>query len=280
MSLESSVICCDLDGTLLTSSKGITPYTREVIAEARARGCRFCLASGRSPGVIRAYHKMLGLDTPVIAHSGAVVWLPNDGRVLSERRLPQKPALDYIDFCIEEDLDWKLFTFDAVYYPSREGRHGFYEDYNALARKYGVPEFAYHDGLTRDQAAELVAHDAFRISVVNPTERQRSVLEAHAAAHAEMTFVYSMRTSFDAFPLEVNKWQGALKLCDYFGIDASEVVAFGNDENDIEMIRNAGHGFIVENSDSKLLACQATVIGSNDADGVAHAIRSFVLQEQ
>lgn len=279
MGNEPYIICCDLDGTLLTSSKEITPYTRAAVAEARAKGHRFCIVTGRPPVMAGAYYAMLDLDTPVISHSGSVVWLPGERRVLLEQHVPKKAALDYTDFCTEEGLDWALFTFDAVYYPASDDRHIFYSEYNELARTWQAPELTFRSGLTRRQAEELLDQGVYRISVVRPTEKQMNRLESYFPQHPEMAFVHSTRTSYDALPPGVNKWQGILAICDYFGADPSRVVAFGNDVNDIEMICNAGQGFMVENSEPQLLVCKATLIGSNDADGVAHAIRSFVLKD-
>lgn len=280
MPREPYIICCDLDGTLLTSSKEITSFSRETVKASCAEGNRFCIVSGRPPVMAGAYYKMLDLDTPVISHSGSIVWVPNNRQILTEHHIPKEPTLDYIDFCIEEGLDWALFTFDSVYFPYSDDRNIFYDEYNALARTWQAPELTYQSGLTREQTIELLEQGVYRVSVVRPTEDQMCALEAYFPLHPEITFVHSTRSSYDALPFGVNKWEGILSICDYYDVDPSCVLAFGNDINDIEMVCNAGQGFMVENSEPQLLACNATLIGSNDADGVAHAIRSFVLQEQ
>ena len=89
-------------------------------------------------------------------------------------------------------------------------------------------------------------------------------------------------TSISDYSLEINangvsKARGLKLLCGYLGISLSECIAVGDAQNDMELIRSAGLGLAVANSQKELLDIADGVVPSNDEDGVAAAIEQYLL---
>ena len=147
---ENSIrlIALDLDGTLLTDEKRVSPRNRAALAEAAARGVVVALASGRMTACIEPFARELGLDCPIIAYNGALVrGTEASGRpALLHRPLPARYGRELVDYCrgrylLNFYLDDRLFAEDrgdlrrfAELYSSRTGAvYEFVPDLRELA---------------------------------------------------------------------------------------------------------------------------------------------------
>ena len=77
----------------------------------------------------------------------------------------------------------------------------------------------------------------------------------------------------------VNKWEAIENLINVLGIKKEEVIAIGDNVNDIEMIQNAGLGVIMDNADPNIKNVANMVTKSNDDNGVASIIENYILKE-
>lgn len=272
-----TLICSDLDGTLLDDSSQITPYSAEMIARARAEGAIFCLTSGRPPAMMAAYQAQLGLDSPIIANNGSVVCLPQAQACLYHRPIPPAPALDFLSFCEESGFDWAVFTQTDIYTQNSPARLRRYGEYNALAAIQGVQPVRTHIVTAQAAAQVLAARCALRISVVFRSGQEEALLEEYFSQPRGLTHVHSTPESYDVLAPGVNKWDGILAVSRYYGVPEERICVFGNDINDMEMVARAKTAFAVSNAEPPLFGLSPIVIGSNREEGVAHAIRRYIL---
>ena len=94
-----------------------------------------------------------------------------------------------------------------------------------------------------------------------------------------LELVGSLKYNIEINAAGVNKGKGLLELGEILGISREEIMAFGDGDNDIAMLREVGFGVAMENADEEVKAVADYVTGSNDEDGVAKAIARFVLGE-
>lgn len=272
-----TLICSDLDGTLLDNAGRIPPYSAEVIARARAEGAVFCLTSGRPPAMMLAYYARLGLDSPIIANNGSIVWSPKTKERLRYCPIPMEPALDFLSFCEKTGMDWAIFTQEAVYIQNSPARLRRYGEYNALAATQGVEPIQVRMISPGAQAREALAQGGLRISVVFRDNWEEAALEEYFSQDRGVTNVHSTPESYDVLAPGVDKWGGILAVSRYYGIPEDRICVFGNDINDMEMVARAKTAFVVSNAELPLLEQARTVIGSNREEGVAHAIERYIL---
>ena len=272
-----TLICSDLDGTLLDNSSRISLYSAEMIARARAEGAIFCLTSGRPPAMMAAYQARLGLDSPLIANNGAIVWLPQAGVCLHRRPIPPAPALDFLSFCQRSGLDWAVFTQESIYTPGSPARLRRYGEYNALAKAQGVQPIRVHTATVETAVQILLTQCGLRISVVFRDGREELLLQEYFSQPRGLTHVHSTPESYDVLAPGVNKGDGILAVSRYYGIPEERICVFGNDINDMEMVARARTAFAVSNAERPLLDLAPIVIESNQDEGVAHAIRRYIL---
>ncbi len=272
-----TLICSDLDGTLLDNTGRIPPYSAEIITRARAEGAVFCLTSGRPPAMMLAYYARLGLDSPIIANNGSIVWFPRTQERLRYCPVPMEPALDFLSFCQKNGMDWAIFTQDAVYIQNSPARLRRYGEYNSLAVAQGVEPIRVRIISSDAQARDALAEGGLRISVVLRDNWEEGALEKYFSRERGVTHVHSTPESYDVLAPGVDKWSGILAVSRYYGIPEDRICVFGNDINDMEMVTRAETAFVVSNAELPLLDQARTVIRSNQEEGVAHAIEQYIL---
>ncbi len=264
------LIVSDLDDTLLADDLTISPENMEAIAQARAQGMTFTFATGRMFVSSLPYAKQLQLsdEVPLICYNGAVIRRIN-GEVIYENLLPHQLALDIVRYC--EDRGWttNLYYKDELY-----------------VREIN-PEVQYYTSVARVPAHEVGDLVQFltdgrkepeKILIVSPAEensaRQELLMEMFGK---EAQILQSKRryleiTNVDALKATALQW-----LVQYLGISMEEVLAIGDSNNDVEMLRTAGLGVAVANAVPAAKAAADHITASNNESGVARAIWEFAL---
>ncbi|HET7629695.1 MAG TPA: Cof-type HAD-IIB family hydrolase [Bacillales bacterium] len=258
----------DLDGTLLTGEKTISTKTKNALLTAKKAGHKVVIATGRPFRASEAYYQMLDLDTPIVNFNGAFVHHPldRDWGVIHQP-IPLDIAKTVIETCeafrvkniiVEVIDDVYLKTHDAFFIEA-----------------FGEGDPTFHTG----NLGTLVKDDPTSI-VVYPEEKSATDLrELLSEAHAEVIEQRSWGAPYHLVEIVrggVNKAVGLQRVAAALGIPRERVVAFGDEDNDMEMIAWAGRGVAMENAIEPLKAAADYVTGSNEEDGIAHYINRFL----
>ena len=257
------MIALDLDGTLNNDQRQITPRTRDALLAVQQQGVTVVLASGRqAPGLLpdaevldlAQHHGLLlsyGGGRITDATTGEVLFdssIDNATAVAFLRHLEQWPELFSI---VEEAPD--IYTTDA-------SRHKVYDEShnNNLGVKI-VPNIA-----------DAVTWNPCKILTAAPNE----ILVPHLADISrgfedKMNFVQSAPWFYEGMAPGISKENSLAKVCAQLGIDASDVMAFGDAQNDMGMLRFAGYGVAMGNACPELKAMADEVTLSNNEDGIA-----------
>lgn len=272
------LIAMDIDGTLLDSQSRLSPENIAAITEAAERGIEIVIVTGRRFHSARWTVDALPCDFHVIATNGALV-KSKDGITLQRHLLPAHIARRVLD-ATEEFRPCAGVIFDRI----RERQIVFEKiDWNG---PYVGPYLSRH----RDFVAEVVPltdcldEDPLEVMFIGECDRLARVMKlvenlpyANEYTLAQTVYAHRNLSMLDVLQKGVNKGAALAAWAAHLGIARDEVMALGDNWNDREMLEYAGLAVAMSNCVPELrdLGCQMTL--SNDASGVAHAIRNFVL---
>lgn len=263
------LIALDMDGTLLNSDKKVTDRVKSAIDEARKKGIKVVLISGRGYLGIENYIEELGIEDLVVTLNGAVVIDPKDKSIVFSEFLDGEIALDVIKENEERDLYTLLFTATDIHIEKLNDFSKIYEDNDGikLTPVGRLSEF-FHD------------HSVGKLIMIDDHERLKGIREELVNKYSDKAnLTFSFPYFLEMFSPLIDKGVTLSKVAAYYGIKSSDVIAFGDAENDIEMLKYAGLGIVMGNASDSIKKYGDYVTASNDEDGVAVAIEKFILKK-
>lgn len=274
------LIALDIDGTLLSPQSRLTPRTRAAVHAVMRAGCIVTPATGRNWTESRSILTDLAFAGPCVFVGGAMVVDTRRGQTLYCQRMHRDLARELCG--LFEDAGHAACALQntpeaGVDYLMSDGI-GLSE---ALTRWLAVTAATYR----HLPAGELPRHgheQTVRVGVVAPrtdVERLQARLDAEfgprVVRHAIHVPAYGVDV-LEAFDPQVSKWRGIQEVARRHGIDGSEIVAVGDDVNDVPMLRAAGLGVAMGNARPGVREFAARAIGSNAEDGLAAFLEELV----
>jgi Cof subfamily protein (haloacid dehalogenase superfamily) len=257
------LVGCDLDGTLVRSDGSISARSAAAVARTEEAGVPFVVVTGRPPRWLADVARAIGRHGLAVCANGALVYDLRTEEVVLEQLL-DVATLREVMGAVREELPGAAFAVE----------------YGATFRR----EHAYNPrwdrnnpGVSVVERAALHELPAAKLLVRHPSLDADQLLDtARGAVGERATLTHS---SFDGL-LEISaagvtKATGLAALAEHRGIDASDVVAFGDMPNDLPMLAWAGRSFAVANAHADVLAAADEVIGSNDDDAVAEVLERW-----
>lgn len=288
------LLALDLDGTLLDSHGELSKRNLDAITAARRAGVRVALVTGRRFRDARPLALALGLDVPVISHNGALSKHARTLETVSVRLLPLAAARAVLRVGRRENAD-ALVSDD----PRGAGLlvYDHLSDDNQALAKYIAWARRIH-GDEADEAVRRVAsledyldHAPVHIAFSGDIARMKSLDERLRDELNDRVKVLSTiypKLDFalvDVLHPEVSKGVGVKAVADELKLKRAEVMAIGDNFNDLEMLQYAGTCVLMGNAEDSLREllrdrtdCHTTT--TNDEDGVALAIERLILQQE
>jgi Cof subfamily protein (haloacid dehalogenase superfamily) len=267
------LIALDLDGTTIDGHGAIRPRTREALGEARRRGFEVVLVTGRHHAMARPYHRELDLTTPIVCCNGTYIYDFLADR--TERGVPMtaEAAAAVVELAGGLGVDLLLYTDTVLYYETRTAHIdkliAWIDRIDAATR----PDFR-HAG---DYRAILAAAPPVWKFVATGADAGR-LRRCHDGLRADGRFdvEYSWHDRVDVMPLGASKGARLLEWATDAGYDPSEIVAFGDNFNDLDMLRRVGHGIAMGNAPDEVKAGASETIGDNDSDAIADTVMRLI----
>lgn len=260
------LVVADLDGTLRSRTLGVTPGVRAAVAEAQARGVRVCVATGRMWPSAAPWVKMLGADAPAILYNGGQVLDFAADRVLYERRLPRDLARDVLALIRREPAARiHLYVDDRVYV----------ERLDPLTDAYAADDGVSVDIVPALEA--LLARDPYKMLLIGSPERMAALGDSVRASGLAVHAVQSEPHYLEILPLGVSKGAALGPMLEALGVAAEEVIAVGDNWNDLEMIEAAGLGVAMGHAPAGVRARADHVCGTSEQEGFREVVERFVL---
>jgi Cof subfamily protein (haloacid dehalogenase superfamily) len=243
----------------------LRPRTRAALSAARATGIHVVLVTGRMFRATRPYALEAGLDDPVICYQGALVAEPVSGRWLRHEPMDLARAREAIAAVQDEGYGLNCYVDDDLYVEAVTPEARQYADFQHL-ELHPVGPLLYW--LERPPTKLVVIGD--------PVELDG--LEARMKAHfgGRLYISKSLPHFLEFAAPHVTKAAGLEFVANRLGFTREQTVAFGDGENDVELVDWAGFGVAVANAHNRVLAAADFVCPDVREEGVAQVIEAYL----
>jgi len=266
--ISMKLIAMDLDGTLDNDQKTIDSPTREALLKAQRFGIRLLLASARPLHGLYRERDLLEMQTyggMLMAYNGGLI-ADASGTMISADQMDRDQARQILRILETLPVTPILDDGERFYVTDPEGFMVQYESRNNEMPLTIVKDLA--GGLSFAPFKLLMSVDPAVIAGV-----QKQIAES---LPAELTVVQTAPFYLEVIPAHINKGMGLLNACKVAGIHPSETIAFGDSQNDIEMLKTAGIGIAMANADPKVKEAADRVTLSNNDNGIAAALADLL----
>lgn len=265
------MICLDIDGTLLNSEHRISRGTKEVIQiVSKEMQIPVILVSARMPKGILFLLKELNIMSPIICYSGALI-MDDKTNILSNVTIPISEVKQVFKLVKEMGIHVSLYKDDEWYVEK-------------------IDEWAEQEGVITNMSPIIMSFtDMFHLwekeksgpnkILCMADQNEIEVLNTKIKDYNSnnLNIYLSKPTYLEMMPNNASKTSAIEVLCKKYDIQRSEVIAIGDNYNDINMIEFAGLGIAMGNAPDAVKQYADDITLSNDEDGVAVAIKKYIL---
>lgn len=265
------LIAIDLDGTLLTDNKTISDRNKEVLTKAKEQGVKVVICTGRPLMAIEAYLNRLELRDAgdySITFNGGSVQKNDTGETLSSYSLSSQQVKEMAEVMTALDLPLDVVSVDTcIHLPTSTSRQSEYLGINPLLKE---------ESMALDEIDGSRIYNKMVVAA-EPAYLDGQLEQLDSKWHTRYNLMKSRDSLLEIIHPEVSKANGIALLAKELGIKQSEVMAIGDEENDVSMIDYAGMGVVMENGNEELKKKAQFITKTNEEDGVAYAVEKFVL---
>lgn len=272
--LSYKVIAIDMDGTLLNSKLEVSERNKKALRIATEKGIQVVISTGRIFTSARYYAKLLGLITPIIACNGAYVCEYHRNNVLYEEPLKGIDFKQIINLAEKYDLYYHFYDNKTFYAKRLEETVLKYFKWNEEQSEGDKVDIKIIDNpiqLANEQDLKV-----YKVSIYDYDREKLNFMRGLLSKNKNIEIVSSWKTNIELMNKGVSKGKALEKLCNMFNISRDEVIAIGDNYNDLSMLEFAGTSVAMGNGEEEVKKIAHLVTDSNDNDGVAKAIEELI----
>jgi HAD superfamily hydrolase (TIGR01484 family) len=241
---QFKLIALDMDGTLLNEEGEVSEENRRAIEEAQAKGVHVVLSTGRSILSCRPFAESLKLSSYLVTVNGSEVW-DSTGNLLERTILDGEHIQKMWELKNTHNTRFWAVTSDRIW------REEFPED--------------------------VLSHEWLKFGFDVDEDDVRETILTELSKNGMLEITNSSPTNIEVNAIGINKARALVTICNQLDITMDDVIAMGDSLNDIAMIEQAGCGVAMGNAQPIVKEAADWVTGTNAEDGVAKAIRHWVL---
>ena len=263
-----SLIAVDLDGTLLTGQHELAAQGAELLSHVARKGVRVVPATARNPGSTSRFCRQLGVQDPMICANGALVWGSPDGPPWSNWVIPRDVAMELA--CLADANDWQLaVSVDGMtYWRQRPGEL-------VGPRSPTLTVVPTNSDMLVGDPVRILAHQPEAIAGLRALCEQRFSQVCRAEMFLDPA---GLPSSLGIFPAQADKGSALLLVLERLGIDPQQALAIGDNLVDLPMFAVARLGIAMGNAPDVVKQQATAVAPGNEEEGVAWAIRTYLLR--
>ncbi len=261
-----AAVLADVDGTLVTKTKVLTPRAIEAIERLHERGVLFAITSGRPPRGMRMLVHPLEMRGPMAAFNGGIIVQP-DMTIVDEQAIPDDVTPAVIDAIRAHGLYAWIYRAAEWYVTDPHAPHAAREAGTVQFQPTVVPSY---DGLL-DRVVKIVgvSDDHNRVAQCEAAVQQQ--FGAHvSAARSQPHYV-------DVTHPTANKGAVVERMSHYYKIPLEHIATLGDQPNDVLMFRRSGLSIAMGNANEEVRREATFVTASNEDEGFAKAVEEFIL---
>lgn len=272
------LIAINVDGTLLQSNGRLNKLTKEAIEYVHQKGIHVALVTNRSFYSAKKVAKSIKINPMIIAHQGAFVAETID-KPLLVKRISEELTLEVVQLLEKTTCQIQLLHEKA-----------------SLANRINTPEnllsravMTLNDPHIFSQNYVEVLSEELQERPFTPTKvdiifpKKNDLPEMYQLLQQlfpEIEVILQSEDRLTLVPKGVSKWNGLLYLATYLRIKRNEIVAIGDDVDDVDMIAGAGLGVAMGNAVPEVKAAAKWITRSNDDNGVGYMLKEFFRKQQ
>ena len=259
--MSYKLVVVDLDGTLLNNKHTISKRNYKVISELRKKGVSFVLASGRPYQSLEKYAKKLNLKMPIISTNGALIKDVNDPDILFKSVFSYNNAEKIFNYGMKNNFSILVYYTDEFLSSDK--------DTAIHHKKVEALNFKYSKNLRENKAPLKIVFKAETGEEINKLGEVNNIF-------ASDFYITQPDKQYIAFMNKgISKGRGIDYIKKYYDIKREEIIAIGNNFNDISMFDNSGLSIAMGNSPKKVKNEADFIKKSNEEDGVAVILKEI-----
>lgn len=275
------LIASDLDGTLLNTQQTISDYTADVLCRAAQMGYYVVPSTGRSlyalpPELDRFPHEYR------LINSGAAVIEQKSGRYIYSAEISHSTLARFFQMIDGYDVACNLACANGPYM-TRSQRERFLMDLRSTHHRDAFwLDFYLNKVKTFDDFHSWLSDSnptVFKINLYFRDEKSRSEIPSLMEDFPDLFVCHSPGDDLEITDIHATKGLALIALGKHLGVSPAQMIAFGDTDNDIDMLKTVGVGVAMANARPEALAVADRITRSNDEDGVAWAIEQWVLNQ-
>lgn len=270
MNKKYKMVISDFDGTLTGGKDSfVAESTLSAINAFRAAGGIFAVCTGRMTSSILPVARKMGLSGLAAAYQGSVIADITTGKVVRAQGFTYGEALKVCRVMEELALNIHLYTMDDLYTNYYNERLSYYEQVCAVKAIRAAGKLS-----------DIISPDmrVIKLAATFPPEEQARVLKIlNERLGDEFYITSSAKILAEVMPKGQNKGEAVKFLAAHYGVDISDVIALGDNYNDLPMLKAAGKGVAVGNAEEGLKAVADEVTLTSTEGGVGYIIKKYCL---
>ena len=258
------MIATDIDGTILPYHGEFSKNIKNCIKKLDNSGIKVILVTGRMHSSATPLAAQLGLNLPIISYQGGLI-KDMKGKTLFQTELPSNIAKEIIQWGRENNVHLNLYIDDKLYVEEDDEIIKYYIQGKFV--DYTVCSF---DDLKIKNVNKLLAID------IHNADRVTSWVDILKQRYPDLYIVKSTPYFCEIGSSDAKKSLGVEFLCKMWGIDKSEVMTIGDQNNDIDLVQSGGIGIAMGNSTTELKQVADYITDTVENDGFVQAVEKFV----
>jgi Cof subfamily protein (haloacid dehalogenase superfamily) len=239
----------DLDGTLLGPDKAIGEENADAVRRLSQNGVQVIIASGRRHQNSIRFQRQLQLNGPIIACQGGLIRDGESGNVIEAHFLPQSAAREIANQAEKHGVQAIYYHLDHLYVSERNNQWLDLYESRVGERAETLPDLDQLDGR---RALKIVWYG-------EPTVLQKIRPEVSVRYSGKVDVLSTESENLEFMPRGINKATALAKVAEQFGVLREQVLAFGDGENDVQMLAWAGMGVAMRHGNSAAIAAAKLV---------------------
>lgn len=270
------IIATDLDGTLMAPDHlTVTPRTVSALNKASEKGIKIAIATGRTFSLVDDVVSQIPFADFIIYSNGAGVYDIKQNKIIFADFIKSETAMRILSFLEKYPACYEAYYSGVSY--MQKNKLEFYEN-KGLPQEF-LEKLVKKMNLCENVVETLRGKDLEKINIYYIPEPYRGEIEEFVDSEEDVVSLSAVSDDMELTRADVDKANALNGICENLSILRSEVMAFGDAQNDCGMLKYAEYSFAMENATPACKEASRFITQSNANDGVARAVEKFVLGE-
>ncbi|MEG2506352.1 MAG: HAD family hydrolase [Longicatena sp.] len=260
------LIVADMDGTLLDDKKQIDNEMIPLLKQLKERNILLTLASGRNIHIMKSFVEELSIELPIITNNGATLYLNN--KCIYEKSMHIDELTYALNLLTNKDIPYIAYAKEGVYILEEDDRFQFF-----LSRLRGKTDI-----YKASKLSDITFHSIFKVVVIHEdTAYMSDVMNAINAHCTNLHIVRSEGSIYTLTHILATKGETLKRILDMYNIGANEVLAFGDNYNDISLFKCARISVAMSNAEEEVKKEATFITKTNNEHGVSIFIKNYLI---